>query len=262
MMETIADRKANATLEPPPYRKRSDLIAEEIKRWVVDQEKVPGERLPQEKQLMELFSASKGVVREALKSLEVQGLIQMSTGPGGGATLCEVPSGRALALLANYFYFKPFPAADLYELSKVVEPALAARAVGSLTEEQLAELEETVRTCGQPAENLETIRQQRMAEVRFHEIIAEACPNIFMSFTGKFLNILFYDYISFNKIPEFLPSQEEFRQLNYAAHKKILKGLKDKDQKAVQADMKNHLEELEKFVKELDLSIEKKLLYL
>ena len=46
-----------------------------------------GDRLPTERELMESFQCSKGSAREALKALEVEGLVSTRTGPSGGAYL-------------------------------------------------------------------------------------------------------------------------------------------------------------------------------
>ena len=66
--------------------KRSDLVAEEIKRLITERNLNPGDKLPREIELQQQFEVSKGTIREALKSLEVQGLVKISTGPGGGGT--------------------------------------------------------------------------------------------------------------------------------------------------------------------------------
>jgi GntR family transcriptional repressor for pyruvate dehydrogenase complex len=58
-------------IERPKYRKRSDIIVQTIKQWIVNNGKKPGDNLPKEKKLMALFRASKGVIREMLKSMEV-----------------------------------------------------------------------------------------------------------------------------------------------------------------------------------------------
>ena len=71
----------------PKRQKLSDVIVEDVKRWIVAERKQPGDRLPNEKELIELFGYSKSTVREALKALEVRGLIAIRTGPGGGAYL-------------------------------------------------------------------------------------------------------------------------------------------------------------------------------
>ena len=164
------------------YRKRPDVIARAIKEWMVENRKKPGDRLPKEKELMGLFKAGKGVIRETLKSMEVQGLVTISTGPRGGAVLHEVPEETAMGLLGNYFFFQQFEVKEIYEMSKVLEPTLSAGVVGHLTPEHFEALDEIVTTCSRPARTREESRTQLMAEVRFHEILADACPNSFLSF--------------------------------------------------------------------------------
>jgi len=70
--------------------KLSDLVVEDVKRWIVTERKQPGDRLPNEKELVELFGVSKSTMREGLKALEVRGLIKTRTGPAGGAYLQQV----------------------------------------------------------------------------------------------------------------------------------------------------------------------------
>src|ERR1700730_16361308 len=74
-------------------QKRGDLVAEHVKRWITARSLRPGDKLPKENELQRLFSVSKGTAREALKSLEVQGLVTLRTGPQGGATVAKVPFG-------------------------------------------------------------------------------------------------------------------------------------------------------------------------
>jgi len=54
-------------------------VSEAIKSLIRDHDMKPGERLPQEPDLIGAFGVSKGTIREALKILETQGLIQMRT---------------------------------------------------------------------------------------------------------------------------------------------------------------------------------------
>ncbi len=87
---------SDTTLPQPattPKRKRTDEIVDAIKRMIVEHGLGPGDRLPQERDLITQFSASKGTVREALKALEVQGLISVRTGPGGGAFIERMSEG-------------------------------------------------------------------------------------------------------------------------------------------------------------------------
>ena len=60
-------------------RNRPQAVAETIKDWIIDHGLAPGDRLPQEPQLIAHLGASKGTIREALRILETQGLIRTRT---------------------------------------------------------------------------------------------------------------------------------------------------------------------------------------
>src|SRR5215510_6411784 len=127
--------------------KRGDLMVEEIKRWIAERRLGPGDKLPKEDELQELFGVSKGTAREALKSLEVQGLVTVSTGPSGGATIGEVPLERTLHLLQNYLFFRDLNVGQIYAIRRMLEPELAAGAVAHLTDADFETLERSVNTC-------------------------------------------------------------------------------------------------------------------
>lgn len=64
--------------------RRTQQLAEAIKNWIVEQHLQPGDRLPNETELIENFNASKSTVRESMRILEAQGIIKTKTGPKGG----------------------------------------------------------------------------------------------------------------------------------------------------------------------------------
>src|SRR5690606_29031798 len=121
--------------------KRSDLVAEEIKRLLTSKSLLPGDRLPRETGLQQKLNGRQGTVREALKSLEVQGLIKVTTGPGGGGMAVEVPLDRAFQLLQNYLFFKEVSIEHIYQVRRLLEPELAASAVPHLGEAEFEALE-------------------------------------------------------------------------------------------------------------------------
>ena len=111
-------------------------MADAIKDWVVERNMAPGDRLPGEAELMARFGMAKGTIREAMRILEAQGLIETRTGPAAAVFVGEVTADRAKALLANYFYFKDISISDIYQLRRALEPELAASLAGQLTETQ------------------------------------------------------------------------------------------------------------------------------
>ena len=236
-------------LNLPRKMKRSDQIVEAVKRWVVVKDIQPGDRLPNEKALMELFECSKGTVREALKSLEVQGLIRLKTGPGGGAILAQVPYPLASQLLRNYLHFQHPTGPDIYRLRKLVEPELAFLVVGKLTQADLDLMEELTESCARPPADIKERLQQRIAELDFHSILAERCPDPLLAFIGRFLNDLIKDLVIYQKVH--LPEQVEFSRENLSYHRRLLAAYRAEDADTVRELMYQHMLSAERFNQEL-----------
>src|SRR5689334_20839210 len=70
--------------------KTSETIAQQILGDMVAEDTQPGTSLPAEATMMARYGAGRGSVREALRILEVHGLLTIKTGPGGGPVLNEV----------------------------------------------------------------------------------------------------------------------------------------------------------------------------
>lgn len=68
----------------------SEQIANHIKQKIIDGELKPGEKLPSEKELCEIFDVSRPTVRDALKSLSVINIIESRPGSNGGHFVSEI----------------------------------------------------------------------------------------------------------------------------------------------------------------------------
>ncbi len=244
--------------QPVQRQKLSDLVVEEIKRWVVTGQLGPGDRLPQESELMQRFGVSKGTIRESLKSLEVQGLVRISTGPRGGASIARVEYDKTAELLGNFFYFQQLDAPKIYELRRIVEPEMAAAAVGHLTEEQFARLEQSIHCCLQEPEDPEERRRQRIEELEFHNILAEACPNALLSFVCRFINRLLADLVVYKKM--YVPKQKRIARENHNAHERLLAAYREDDREAVHRIMRDHMEECAVHIIELEAVVKSRFL--
>src|ERR1700738_4836458 len=165
-----------ANPRPPNLRtpKRGDLMVEEIKRWIADRKLAPGDKLPKENELQTLFGVSKGTAREALKSLEVQGLVTVSTGPTGGATISAVPLERTFQLVQNYLFFRDLNVAQIYSIRRMLEPELAAGAVAHLTDPDFEALEHSIHICAPVPASAAQARAQRQEDLHFHDVLAAA----------------------------------------------------------------------------------------
>ena len=233
-------------LKPTNGKKLSDSVAQLIKEEIITNRIPPGERLFDEKDFLKTYKVSKGTMREALKSLEVQGLVNIRTGPGGGASVSRVSSEKTNELLWNYFFHRNVSLEDIYALRKIIEPELAASVAGHLDSEDLELLEASVEHCSEdhpPASQ----REQRIQELDFHHVLADACPNPVLSFFAKFiLSPLARLFIQeqLNPDPE-LSKKHQMNGVNY--HQNLLQALKDGSPDTARQLMTEHMESAEMY---------------
>ena len=221
--------------------KRSDLVAQEIKRLITEKDLSPGDRLPRESELQAQFQVSKGTIREALKALEVQGLVTMSTGPSGGGTIAEVPLDRTLQFMQNYLFFKEVSIADIYAVRQYIEPELAAGAVPYLTEADFAALEHSIACCD-PNHSHADLLSQRREDVNFHDVLAAANPNPFLRFTCELINEMIRQLIVFgNKTPQ--KEHRRFGEVNAQFHRDIVAAARARDVEKVRSLMALHMQD-------------------
>ena len=242
---------ANRRASRPKRQKLSDLIVEDVKRWIVAERKQPGDRLPNEKELIELFGYSKSTVREALKALEVRGLIAIRTGPGGGAYLQQVSVEHASEPLRNFLHFHQLDGHHIYQLRKALEPELAASVVGRLRPEQFERLERNVEMCKLSPGTEDELRAQREAELAFHTILAESCPNPVLSFMCRFLNDLLRDLVIYKKAME----HQHFGQVNVDYHSQLLAAYRQENASEVRRLMAEHMIDAEMHMHEMEAHI-------
>jgi DNA-binding FadR family transcriptional regulator len=70
-------------------------VVEQIQSAILDGRLEPGDKLPAERELGEIFGTSRGTLREALRVLEQKGLIEIRVGVGGGAIVKD-PGGEQI----------------------------------------------------------------------------------------------------------------------------------------------------------------------
>lgn len=232
-------------------QKRGDLVAEAIKRLITEGNLLPGDRLPREVELQQMFGVSKSTIREALKSLEVQGLIKVSTGPTGGGMVVEVPLERTFQLLQNYLFFKEVSIDDIYTVRQLLEPELAAGAVPHLTEADFEALEHNMACCSPASQDRRELLRQRQADVDFHDILAAANPNSFLRFTCELVNEMIRQLIVFgNETPR--REHEKFGTANVDIHRQITDAAREGDASRVRELMQFHMQEARTYIKRMN----------
>ena len=201
----------SGTPSTKPKRSRPVRVADEIKQWVVERDLKAGDKLPNESAMIEQFGVSKGTVREALRILEAQGLIETKTGPGGGSIVGEVSAERARSLLANYFYFQDLSIADIYQMRKALEPELAATLAGKLSKDQLNELQDLAERHPEPAKSAEEEKEQHIASLVFHARLSDFAGNRLLGFVIGFMARILTDLTLYRRLYD-TPNVELWRK--------------------------------------------------
>jgi len=159
--------------DPQPL-KRLDLVREVVDRirsQILAGEYGPNDLLPPEGRLGESLGVSRTVVREAMRILGAQGLVEVSQGkrprirPADPQTVVET--------FGTYFQRGDHSLLDLIEVRIPLETEMVALAARRATPAQMTVMEQTIEDMA-AAEDL----QMRVeADARFHELLAESTGN-------------------------------------------------------------------------------------
>ncbi len=226
--------------------KKAELIADEIRRSIVRKHLNPGDRLPNERQMIDQLHSSRGTVREALKILEAQGLIEVTPGVKGGARVASISYEAASFHLKSFFYFQPLSWAQVYDFREQVEPRAAALATPHLTEADLRALEDTIERCRQGMKGEIPLSEHRVEEGRFHRIIAYRCPNPMLRFGTIFVNDMLVDFTQFRNVIG--NETHAFACECLDSHLEILAALRAHDAEGVAARLLVHIRTLKDFL--------------
>jgi GntR family transcriptional repressor for pyruvate dehydrogenase complex len=131
----------------------------------------PGERLPPERELATRLQVSRASVREALRSLELQGLL--SSRQGSGTFIAAVSQDELLRAFARLTE-EGQTLREIFELRFLLEPPIAALAARRATPPDIARLEATLKTQEQ---QIHLGQSGVEADVTFHAALAQATHN-------------------------------------------------------------------------------------
>jgi GntR family transcriptional repressor for pyruvate dehydrogenase complex len=117
----------------------ADAIIEQLVALIDSGQFRPGERMPSEQELTERFAVGRTSVREALKALQVLGLVERRT--EGTFVSSELSSGVLGRYLATGMLAQRIDVLHLFDARRLVEGEICARAAANVTPATLADLE-------------------------------------------------------------------------------------------------------------------------
>ncbi len=211
-------------------------VARQLQDRIVNELR-PGDMLPSERELVQMLGVSRSSVRDAIRSLELMGLLQPLQGVG---TVVRDPSAGSVAgPIAGVLLLKRTVIHELLDVRKIIEPALARRAAEYASPEQIAKLETVL------DRQERKIRHGQLAieeDSEFHYGIALGANNsVLLKVVDMLMELL--------KETRQRSLQVAGRQeKSLAGHRLILAALQAGDASAAEAAMHQHLSEIETIV--------------
>jgi len=108
--------------------KTAERVARDIVHDIIEAGLQPGAALPPESAMLEQYGVSRESLREGLRLLEVQGLISIRRGPGGGPVVGTVDPANLGRVSTLYFHMAGATYAELFEVWAMAESEMAERA--------------------------------------------------------------------------------------------------------------------------------------
>jgi len=213
-----------------------DEIESQIRDMVAQGRLKPGDRLPSERELAARLNVSRNTLREALRTLERAGILEMRKGATGGAYILHGSSDAIVDGLSNLYHLGAISPQQLTEariwLSEIVVRVACERA----TEEDLKALDENIQAARRAiAEDRFDIRQKLHRE--FHLILARATRNPIIE--GTMAGVMEVMGLFIERIG---PSENAFTE---PARDRLMKHLRKRDADAAVKEMTSYLKRLQ-----------------
>lgn len=194
----------------------------------------PGDRLPPERELVRSFQVSRGSVRDAIRTLEVMGLVRSRQGEG--TIVRGVSADSVVPPLSAALVPKRELVAELLEIRRIVEPAFAARAAAHATSEEIARLQDVLRRQREKTRRLESTIDE---DSEFHYLVAMASRN---SVVNRVVDVLM-DLTRESRARSLQVDGRALRSLE--GHARIFNAIQRRSPRAAELAMRRHLGEIE-----------------
>lgn len=172
---TIRD-EVDSPWKPVPQARAYELVVARIEEQILAGTLGVGDRLPTERDLASMLGVSRAAVREAIRSLEAQGVLTSAVGAGrdGGTTVSALPSEALTRFLRLHVALANFPMPDVVDARVMLERGSVRLASRRPEPQALAELEALLVQMEAPGIDRETFND---LDSDFHIGLAEAGGN-------------------------------------------------------------------------------------
>lgn len=225
-------------------RKSAERLSDHLREMILRGDYVTGDMLPPERELVVETGLSRGSVREALRVLQTEGLVEITLGRSGGARV-TVPKRATLARSVELFVRTNGVALSaLLEARAAVEPMMARLAAQNRSAAELEALEELHR---QFLESRDDVVTYRRVNYRWHLAIAQASRNEPLAALMEAILATGLEATAYEAV-----STYDNRLTAMEAHERVMEALRAGDADAAAQAMEVHLTTYSSIVKRME----------
>lgn len=225
-------------LEPNKTTKVYEQVIEQIKSKIKSGEIKKGDKLPSEREMAELIGVSRTSVREAIRALEVVGLVESKQGAGN--YIKTNFDNSLFEPLSVMFMLQESSVQEMYDLRETLELECAKLSAKNIEDNELALLTAIVDRmylAGSEEESLEL-------DIKFHYLIAKASRNVLLINMLDVISQLMDEFIQKSRMQ--ILHEGNTKESLLEIHENLLRALKCRDESKVCNAMKEHFDLIRK----------------
>ncbi len=226
---------------PIKNRKVYEQVMDQIKEMIDKGTLNKGDKLPSERDLVEQLQVSRASIREALRALEVIGLIECRQGEGN--FIKSSFQDNLFEPLSIMYMLEGTNPEEILEFRKILEVEASGLAAKRITAEQLTELKEIM----ERFENCEDEEMNASIDKELHYKIAECSGNVLIFNILRSVSLLVDDFIKDAR--KLILVQQENKEMLLSQHKKIYLAIEGHSSVAARKAMQQHLDYTNKYCK-------------
>lgn len=223
----------NTALQRDPlYRQIYKILEVQI----LNNELKVGDTLPAEQALADNLQVHRSSVREAMRLLEENGLVERK--PGGKKLIVRSPDrDKISSRISNTLILEEVTFSELYEAIRIIDTDIASVAAEKIPASQLVKIAENLR---QTETNLGDNEALEELDFEFHTLIAEGCCNRVLQLSRLGISQLFFPAV------HRLMTNLDVRQRLLEAHRQIYEGLRNHDPEHVRTWVLKHTDDFKR----------------
>lgn len=227
---------------PVKQNRIADEIVSQLKAAILSGRFTPGARLPTERELTGQFEVSRVVVREALRELEITGLVRILQGPNGGAYVTDLSTDHLDSAFLDLFLYNKVSVAEVIQARLLIECEIARLAAARCDAEAIRLLQGALDDEQTASASHADFVSNRL---RFHHLLAAMSGNrLLQAIASSLFRLTGEVILEVKPVKKVIHRTEE--------HTGILLAVKDRDPDAAALAMSDHLQHMGKRLAQLE----------